>query len=53
MGDPVKKWLPWLVIAFAVWWITTDPHGAALFVHQAGAFLQHAGRSLATFVSGL
>jgi hypothetical protein len=49
----LRKWLPWLAAAFVVWWIISDPHGAAQFAHQAGAFLRHAGTSLATFASGL
>jgi len=49
----VKKWLPWLLAAFVLWWVITDPHGAALFVHQAGTFLKHAGTSAATFASSL
>jgi hypothetical protein len=49
----IRKWLPWLLAAFAVWWVISDPHGAALFVHNAGAFLSHAGTSLSAFASSL
>jgi|HubBroStandDraft_4_1064222.scaffolds.fasta_scaffold4786865_1 hypothetical protein len=24
------RWLGWLIVAFVVWWIIEDPHGAAL-----------------------
>ena len=44
--EVVRKWLPWLALALILWWIVTDPHGAA-------GFLKHAGASLATFASGL
>ena len=42
----IRKWLPWLALAFVLWWVISDPHGAAQFAH-------HAGTSLATFASGL
>lgn len=49
----VRKWLPWLALALAIWWIVSDPHGAAAFAHHGEAFLRHAAASLATFASGL
>lgn len=49
----MRKWLPWLLAAFVLWWVITDPHGAAQFARHIGAFISHAGTSLATFASGL
>ena len=48
-----KKLAGWVVLGFILWWVISDPHGAATAVHHAGAFLKHAGTSVATFVSSL
>jgi hypothetical protein len=49
----VKRLLALAALAFIAWWIIADPHGAAAFFHQAGAWLRHAGTSLAAFISDL
>lgn len=48
----MKKWLPWLLLALIIWWIAENPHAAAAFAHQAGAFLRKAATSASTFLSG-
>ncbi len=41
----------WAVIAFAAWFLLTNPAGAAGFVHGALGGLQHAASSMSAFVS--
>jgi hypothetical protein len=48
-----KKILTWVAIAFVVYYLATQPAGAAHFVHSAFNGLQNAGNSLATFVNSL
>jgi hypothetical protein len=49
----MKKLLTWVAIIFVVYYLTTQPGGAAGLVHQAFGWLQHAGNSLAKFANGL
>ena len=49
----MKKWLPWLLAAFVLWWVISDPHGAALFARHAGSGIHHAAVALSTFASSL
>jgi hypothetical protein len=49
----MRKWLPWLAAALIVWWIATDPHGAAAFAHHLGGFIAKAAHSFATFFGSL
>jgi hypothetical protein len=43
----------WALIGFAVYFLLTDPGGAAAFVHGALGGLRSAASSLASFVSKL
>ena len=49
----VKKALSWVAIIFVVYYLATQPTGAAHFVHSVFGWLQGAGTSLATFVNNL
>lgn len=49
----MRKWLLWLVLAFVLWRVVSDPHGAAEFARSAGSGLHRAAVSLSTFASGL
>lgn len=48
-----KKLLKWGAIAWAVWYIITDPTGAAHLTTSAFGGLGYAGEQLGTFVSAL
>jgi hypothetical protein len=48
-----KKVLTWALIIFVVYYLATQPVGAAHVVHQAFSGLHSAGNSLATFVDSL
>ncbi len=43
----------WALLIFAVWYLLTDPDGAAGLVHGILDGLQHAASSLSAFVSHL
>lgn len=43
----------WLLAAWAIYFLVTNPDGAAGFVHAALNGLQHAGNSLSQFASKL
>jgi len=43
----------WALVAFAVYFLLTDPAGAASVVHSALDGLQHAGNQLSQFASHL
>ena len=49
----LRKWLPWLAAALIVWWIATDPAGAAAFAHKAGDFISKAAHGFTTFFASL
>jgi hypothetical protein len=49
----VKKLLPWLAVAFVIWWIASDPHGAAAFARSIGSGIHHAAVALSTFASSI
>jgi len=49
----VTRIIGWVLVVFAVWYLLTDPDGAAALVHGALSWLQHAAGSLSTFVSHL
>jgi hypothetical protein len=49
----VRKVLVWALVVFVVWYLLTDPNGAATFVSHVLNGLKSAGRSLSTFVSKL
>lgn len=49
----MSKLLKWVLGAFVVFYILSDPSAAAGTVHGLLGDLQNAGNSLAQFVSGL
>lgn len=49
----VKKIVTWLLVIFVVFYLLTDPNGAAHFVSHALSGLKSAGKSLSTFLSHL
>jgi hypothetical protein len=46
----LKKLIPWLIVIFVVYYIATDPDGAAGFLKGALHGLHEAGSSLSRFV---
>jgi hypothetical protein len=40
----VRNWLLWLVLVLVLWWIASDPHGAALAVRHIGIFFHSIGK---------
>ena len=49
----LKKVLSWVLIVFVVYYLATQPTGAAHFVHSVFSWLHGAGNSLSTFVNHL
>jgi hypothetical protein len=49
----LKKVLTWALVIFVVYYLATQPVGAANVVHQVFNGLHSAGNSLATFVNSL
>jgi hypothetical protein len=49
----VRKIVVWALVVFAVFYLLTDPNGAAAFVSHGLNGLRQAGHSLSTFVSKL
>jgi hypothetical protein len=49
----LKKIITWAVIIFVVYYLATNPHGAADFVRSAFSWLRGAGSSMATFVNSI
>jgi hypothetical protein len=49
----LKKVIGWAIVIFIVYYLATNPTGAAHFVHGVFNWLQGAGRSLAKFVNSL
>lgn len=47
------KYLWWVLGIFAVYYLATDPAGAAHLVHQVVGWLHSAGQSGAKFANGL
>lgn len=47
----VKKVLTWLGIAFVIYYLATNPHGAAAVVTGALNWLKSAGNSMAQFLN--
>ncbi len=47
----IKRILTWAAIAFVVYYLATDPQGAAGFVSGALHWLQGAGHSLSQFLN--
>ena len=48
-----KKVLTWAAIAFVVYYLATQPTGAAHFVHGVFNWLHGAGNSMSKFVNSL
>jgi hypothetical protein len=49
----VRKIVVWALVVFVVFYLLTDPNGAAHFVSTVFNGLKSAGHSLSTFVSKL
>jgi hypothetical protein len=49
----VQKIVTWALVVFVVFYLLTDPNGAAHFVSSCLNGLKSAGHSLSTFVSNL
>lgn len=49
----LKKFLTWGGVIFVIYYLATQPQGAAHFVSGAFTWLQHAGDSMSTFVNTL
>ena len=49
----LRKVIGWLVVIFIVYWLVSDPSGAAAVVHNLIHWLRGAGNSLARFLSDL
>ena len=49
----VKKILGWAAVIFLVWYLVTNPTGAAQAVQGLLGLLKSAGNSLATFFNSL
>ena len=49
----VKKIVTWALVVFVVFYLLTDPNGAANFVSHVLDGLKSAGKSLSTFISHL
>jgi hypothetical protein len=53
-GDPViKKGLTWLLVAFVIYYVVSEPDSAASNVRWAGQNVQNAAQSLVTFFHGV
>ena len=49
LGNIVK----WAIVAFAVWWIVTEPTHAAHLVHNIGTLLTTAANGLSNFFTSI
>lgn len=49
----LKRILTWAIVIFIVFYLATQPVGAAHALHSAFTGLHHAGTSLSTFVNSL
>jgi len=49
----LKKIITWAIVIFIVYYLATNPHGAADFVKGVFHWLQGAGKSLTKFVDDL
>lgn len=52
-GLKIKTLVQWLLIAFVVWWITTQPSNAGHLVDEFGSLLSRAADGLARFVTAV
>jgi hypothetical protein len=49
----LKKIITWAIVIFVVYYLATNPTGAANFVTDAFNWLKSAGAAMATFVNSL
>jgi hypothetical protein len=49
----LRKVILWAIVIFIVYYLATDPHGAATFLHHAFNGLKSAGNSMSRFVNSL
>ena len=49
----LKKFLTWALVIFVIYYLATQPTGAAHFVSGAFSWLQQAGNSMSKFVNSL
>ena len=49
----LNRIIGWALLAFVVYYLATNPAGAAGFVHSSLDVLRHAGDSLSRFVNQL
>ncbi|HYK27112.1 MAG TPA: hypothetical protein VEV61_04015 [Streptosporangiaceae bacterium] len=49
----LKKVILWAIAIFVVYYLATNPHGAATFLHHAFNGLKSAGNSMSRFVDSL
>jgi hypothetical protein len=49
----LRKIITWLIVLFVIFYVATEPSGAAGVVHHAYNGLHEAASSLATFVNSL
>lgn len=49
----VKQVVQWLLIAFVVWWVVTNPGGAGHVVHNIGSLLANAANGLGRFITSI
>ncbi|HEY2551938.1 MAG TPA: hypothetical protein VGI64_15310 [Streptosporangiaceae bacterium] len=53
MSTVLKKVITWAIVLFIVYYLATNPHGAAIFVRGIFHWLQGAGKSLSQFFNDL
>jgi hypothetical protein len=49
----MKKILPWVILAFVLFFIVRNPHTAAVTTHRIGAGIASAADAIATFFTSL
>jgi len=49
----LKKVITWAIVIFIIYYLATDPNGAASFLRSALHGLQDAGNSMSKFVNKL
>ncbi len=49
----LRKVITWAIIIFIIYYLATDPTGAAHALHSAFNGLKHAGNSMSQFVNKL
>jgi hypothetical protein len=49
----LRKVITWAIVVFVVYYLATDPHGAATVLHHAYNGLKSAGNSMTKFVNSL